>query len=195
MAKSILEYIEKAPIETNISITSNDITIEPSKEFLVKLRKNTYCGTHNEDVVEHIAKVLEMVDLIYVPDEKITTWEELVEKFFCKFYPESYDGEDSMLDEGKNWGIDPLDFLSNMNTTFKNHKKVDGRTQKKSEDPPNAESDSFFKTYNIRDVEEEFRQGELKRKNNNKDDVQPHKKISKTEKFDAVKYSLGPNEE
>ncbi|GKF18951.1 hypothetical protein Tco_0063869, partial [Tanacetum coccineum] len=61
---------------------------------------------------------------------EITTWEELVEKFFCRFYPESYDGEDEMLDEGENWGIDPLEFLSNMNTSFKNHKKVDRRTQK-----------------------------------------------------------------
>ncbi|GJU85331.1 reverse transcriptase domain-containing protein [Tanacetum coccineum] len=88
-----------------------------------------------------------MVDLIYVPgvdshqlrmkvfplsladdakewwisygDEKITTWEELVEKFFCRFYPESYDEEDEMLDEGDNWGIDPLEFLSNINTSFK----------------------------------------------------------------------------
>ncbi|GKA21837.1 hypothetical protein Tco_0707799, partial [Tanacetum coccineum] len=63
-------------------------------------------------------------------DGKITTWEELVEKFFYRFYPESYDREDEMLDEGENWGIDPLEFLSNVNTTFKNHKKFDGRTQK-----------------------------------------------------------------
>ncbi|GJT97922.1 hypothetical protein Tco_1093440 [Tanacetum coccineum] len=33
--------------------------------------------------------------------EEITTWEELVEKFFCRFYPKSYDGEDEMLDEGE----------------------------------------------------------------------------------------------
>ncbi|GJS55757.1 hypothetical protein Tco_0629119 [Tanacetum coccineum] len=71
-----------------------------------------------------------MVDLIYVPgadshqlrmkifplslgddakewwisegDGKITTWEELVETFICRFDPESYDGEDEMLDEGDN---------------------------------------------------------------------------------------------
>ncbi|GJV80163.1 hypothetical protein Tco_1516033 [Tanacetum coccineum] len=63
-------------------------------------------------------------------DGKITTLEELVEKFFCRFYLESYDGEDEMLDEGKYWGIDPLEFLSNVNTSFKNHKKFDRRTQK-----------------------------------------------------------------
>ncbi|GJT44506.1 hypothetical protein Tco_0953221 [Tanacetum coccineum] len=89
-----------------------------------------YHENHYEDVVDRIAKVLKMVDLIYVlgvdsyqlrikvfplsltddakewwisdGDEKITTWEELVEKFFCRFYPESYDGEDEMLDEREN---------------------------------------------------------------------------------------------
>ncbi|GJR21713.1 putative reverse transcriptase domain-containing protein [Tanacetum coccineum] len=94
----------------------------------------------NEDLVDHIAKVLEMLDLINVPgvdshqmrmkvfplsladdaeqwwknkeEGKINTWEELVEKIFYKFYPESYDGEEEMLDEGDNWGIDPLKFIS-----------------------------------------------------------------------------------
>ncbi|GKA43522.1 hypothetical protein Tco_0736246 [Tanacetum coccineum] len=123
-------FMEKAPTKSNLSIASNNINIEPSKEFLVELRKNIYHGTYNEDVVDHIAKVLEMVDLIHIPgvdshqvrmkvfplslgddakewwisegDGKITTWEEFVEKFFCRFYPESYDGEDEILDEGDN---------------------------------------------------------------------------------------------
>ncbi|GKG57985.1 hypothetical protein Tco_0589596, partial [Tanacetum coccineum] len=38
-------------------------------------------------------------------------------------------------------------------------------------------------------------QGKMKRKDNDKDDKKPHKKICKTEKFEAIKYSLGPNEE
>ncbi|GKF70777.1 hypothetical protein Tco_0203834, partial [Tanacetum coccineum] len=150
--------MEKAPTESNLSITSNDINIELSKEFLVELRKNIYHGTYNEYVVDHIAKVLEMVDLIYIPvmdshqlrmkvfllsladdakewwiserDGKITSWEELVEKIFCKFYPESYDGEEEMLDEGDNWGIDPLEFISRINSSFDKHIKIDGRTKK-----------------------------------------------------------------
>ncbi|GJR32592.1 hypothetical protein Tco_1108824 [Tanacetum coccineum] len=121
------DNVEKAPTESNLSTTSNDINIKISKEFLVELRKNIYHGAYNKDVVDHIAKVLKMVDLIYVPgvdshqlrmkifplllandakewwisegDGKVTTWEELVEKFFCRFYPESYDREDEMLDE------------------------------------------------------------------------------------------------
>ncbi|GJY29689.1 hypothetical protein Tco_0405456 [Tanacetum coccineum] len=71
MAEPILyDNMEKAPTESNLSITSNDINIELSKEFLVELQKNIYHGTYNEDVVDHIAK---------------------------KFYPESSDGEDDLL--------------------------------------------------------------------------------------------------
>ncbi|GJT75084.1 hypothetical protein Tco_1041809 [Tanacetum coccineum] len=53
--------------EPNLSITSNNINIELNKEFLEELQKNTYHGWIDEDVVNHIAKVLEMVDLIHVP--------------------------------------------------------------------------------------------------------------------------------
>ncbi|GJW50144.1 hypothetical protein Tco_0091495 [Tanacetum coccineum] len=104
--------------------------MELNNEFLVELQKSAYHGWIDKDVVNHIAKVLEMVDLIYVPgvdshqlrmkvfplsladdarqwwinkgERKITDWEEFVEKFFCKFYRESYDGEQEMLDEGDN---------------------------------------------------------------------------------------------
>ncbi|GKA64095.1 reverse transcriptase domain-containing protein [Tanacetum coccineum] len=225
MTEPIFDDIEKAPTKPNLSITSNDIEIELNGKFLVELRKNMYQGTYNDDVVEYIAKVLKMVDLIYVPggEGKITTWEELVKKFFCRFYPESYDGEDEMLDEGENWGIDPLEFLSNVNMTFKNHKKFDGRTQKvifhswmngnwnkryvdnstscnnermesKYENPSNTAADSFFKTYNVRDIEKENERKQTKRKENN-DDKQPNKRRCKAEKFEAIQYSIGPNEE
>ncbi|GKC10880.1 hypothetical protein Tco_1007662, partial [Tanacetum coccineum] len=120
-------------------------------------KNNAYHGMFDEDVVDHIAKVLELLDLIKIPgvdshrlrmkvfhlsladdarqwwinekEGKITTWEELVEKFFCKFYLESHNGEDEMLDEGDNWRIDPLEFISRVNSSFENHMKVDGRTK------------------------------------------------------------------
>ncbi|GJS73563.1 hypothetical protein Tco_0706404 [Tanacetum coccineum] len=66
MTKPIFDDIEKAPTKPNLSITSNDIEIDVNEEFLVELRKNMYQGAYNDDVVEHIAKVLKMVDLIYV---------------------------------------------------------------------------------------------------------------------------------
>ncbi|GJT83052.1 hypothetical protein Tco_1057394 [Tanacetum coccineum] len=110
-----------------------------------------------------------------------------------------------MLDEGDNWGIDPLEFLLNINTSFKNHKKVDGRTKKvllhswmngnwnkryvdnsifssnerkesKYENPPDTTTDSFFKAYDIRDIEEKNGQGQLKCKDDNWNDNWPNKK-------------------
>ncbi|GKA45132.1 hypothetical protein Tco_0737928 [Tanacetum coccineum] len=117
------EYMEKAETKSNLSNTGNNINIELSKEFLTELQDNAYHGMHHEDVMDHIATINEGAG-------KITTWEELVEKFFCKFYPESYDGEEEMLDEGDNWGIDPFEFISQVNSSFDNHKKVNGRTKK-----------------------------------------------------------------
>ncbi|GJW40314.1 hypothetical protein Tco_0066159 [Tanacetum coccineum] len=159
MAELISEkYMEKAQTESHLSITSNDINIELNMEFLEELQVNAYHGWIDEDVINHIAMVLKMIDSIYIPgvdshqlrmkifplslaDEakqwwinegegKITIWEELIEKFFCKFYLESYDGEEEMLDKGDNWGIDPLKFISRVNSSFDKHMKMDGRTKK-----------------------------------------------------------------
>ncbi|GJV97790.1 hypothetical protein Tco_1549367 [Tanacetum coccineum] len=152
--------MKKAQTESNLFITNtnNDINIKLNKEFLTKLPNNAYHGIHHEDVVDHIAMVLEMLDLINIfgvdshqlrikvfplsladdtrqwwineREGKITTWEEHVEKFFCKFYPESYDGEEEILDKGNNWEIGPLEFISRVNSSFGNHRRVDGRTKK-----------------------------------------------------------------
>ncbi|GJY32417.1 hypothetical protein Tco_0415912 [Tanacetum coccineum] len=247
MAEPVLnKSMEKAQSESYLSITSNDIKINPSKEFLEELQKNTYHGWIDEDIIDHIAKVLKIVDLISVPgtdshqlrmkifplsltdearqwwiDEgegKITVWEEVVEKFFCKFYPDSYDGEDEMLDEGDNWGIDPLKLLSRVNSSFDKHTKIDGRTKKvlfhawmngnwnKRQidnsilSSNNTTSDSFFitnlKTHEKSNIGKEEEQSQTKRKYSNTSsttDEQPNKRKCKVEKFEAIQYSLGPN--
>ncbi|GKA57368.1 DNA-directed DNA polymerase [Tanacetum coccineum] len=41
---------------------------ETTKEFLMELQSIAYYGTFDEDVVDHIAKVLEMLDLIKIPN-------------------------------------------------------------------------------------------------------------------------------
>ncbi|GJW84965.1 hypothetical protein Tco_0158110 [Tanacetum coccineum] len=173
-----------------------------NKEFLEELQKNTYHGWIDEDVIDHIAK------------------EELVEKFFCKFYPDSYDKEDKMLNEGDNWGIDPLKFISRVNSSFDKHMKIDGRTKKvlfyawingswnkrRMDDSilssNNTSTNSFFKPYLIThgksDTEKEDEKSQTKRKYSNTSnsiDEQPNKRRCKAEKFEAIQYSLGPNEE
>ncbi|GJS74292.1 putative ribonuclease H-like domain-containing protein [Tanacetum coccineum] len=174
----------------------NDINIELSKEFLVELHKNAYHGWIDEDVMDHIAKVLEMIDLIYIPGEgKITVWEELIEKFFFKFYPESYDREEEMLDEGDNWGIDPLEFISRMNGSW-NKRRMDDSILSNN----NITTESFFKPCLITrgkcDTEKEDEQSQTKRKYSNTSiNEQPNKRMCKAEKFEAIQYSLVTNEE
>ncbi|GJU84256.1 hypothetical protein Tco_1291802 [Tanacetum coccineum] len=250
---NILEDIKRGPYSKKSTIrriqsldTPNDINIELNKEFLEELQMNAYHGWIDEDVINHIAMVLKMIDSIYIPgvdqlrmkifppsladeakqwwinegERKITVWEELVEKFFCKFYPESYDGEEEMLDEGDNWGIDPLEFISRVNSSFDKHMKMDGRTKKvlfhawmngdwnkrridKSVLRSNKRTtDSFFKPYLVThrksNTEKEGEQSQTKRKYSNTSnsiDEQPNKRRCKAEKFKAIQYLLGPNEE
>ncbi|GJZ64347.1 hypothetical protein Tco_0620768 [Tanacetum coccineum] len=118
---------------------------------------------------------------------KITVWEKLVENFFCKFYPESYDGEEEMLDEGDNWGVDPLEFILRINSSVDIHMKIDGRTKK-----------LYLITREKCDTKKEDEQSQTKRKYSNTSkfiDEQPNKRMCKAGKFEAIQYSLGPNEE
>ncbi|GKC07712.1 hypothetical protein Tco_0999322 [Tanacetum coccineum] len=95
--------------------------IKLSKELLIEIQSNAYHGKFDEDVVDHIAKVLKILDLIKIPnantdrlrvkvfplslagdakqwwidewDGKITAWEILVGRFFCKYFLLSCNGE------------------------------------------------------------------------------------------------------
>ncbi|GJY96303.1 hypothetical protein Tco_0513213 [Tanacetum coccineum] len=67
MAELILN---EARAEQNLaepSVESN-VKYELSEELLKELRKNTYCGRVEEDVVDHIAKIIKIVDLIKIAD-------------------------------------------------------------------------------------------------------------------------------
>ncbi|GKA00494.1 hypothetical protein Tco_0673044 [Tanacetum coccineum] len=191
MPEPILKkYMENAQAESNpTEPNTDDINIELNNEFLIELKNNAYHGMFDEDVVDHIAKINEGKEKL--PLGKI------VEKLFCKFYPKSHDGEEEMLDKGDNWGIDPLEFISRVNSSFENHMKVDRRTKKKSDygNPLNTATSSFFKAHDEHDIEEGNDLRQMKRKEDNKNDEQPNKRVCKAKKFKAMKYSLGPDEE
>ncbi|GJY83651.1 hypothetical protein Tco_0497027 [Tanacetum coccineum] len=66
----------------------------------------------------------------------------------------------------------------------------------------NTTTDSFFRPYLIThgksDTEKEDEQSQTKRKYSNISDPideQPNKRMYKAEKFEAIKYSFGPNKE
>ncbi|GJZ15578.1 hypothetical protein Tco_0551255 [Tanacetum coccineum] len=61
--------------------------------------------------------------------------------------------------------------------------------------PLNTATSSFFKAHGEHDIADGNELRQMKHKEDNKDDEQPNKRICKAEKFEAIKYSLGPNEE
>ncbi|GJU97536.1 hypothetical protein Tco_1326807 [Tanacetum coccineum] len=64
------ECIEKAQAESSLAKpnTNDDMNIELGKEFFIEIRSNAYHGMFDEDVVDHIAKILEILDLIKIPN-------------------------------------------------------------------------------------------------------------------------------
>nr|GEW98785.1 hypothetical protein [Tanacetum cinerariifolium] len=157
---------------------------------------------------------------------KITTWKELVEKFFCKFYPKSYEGEEEMLDEGNNWGIDSVEYISHVNISFENHERVDRITKKvlfhswlngslnkrrmndnilSSSDPTtNSILEPYLKTREKNNTGKDDERRQMKRKwkdanleanntSNTLNNERLNKRMCNADRFEAIKYSLGPN--
>nr|GEY38981.1 hypothetical protein [Tanacetum cinerariifolium] len=69
------ECMENARTKSSLSNTNtnDDVDIELSKEFLMELKCNSYHGTFNEDVVDHIAKDLAKKEIDNV-GELSTIW-------------------------------------------------------------------------------------------------------------------------
>nr|GEU85489.1 hypothetical protein [Tanacetum cinerariifolium] len=93
----------------------NDMPPRNNKELLTELRNNAYNEAEANDAVDHITRFLEIIDLVKIPNvstkqlcvlafpysltgksrrwwmhegnDKITSWVELVDKFFYKYYP------------------------------------------------------------------------------------------------------------
>ncbi|GKE27012.1 hypothetical protein Tco_1442396, partial [Tanacetum coccineum] len=130
---------------------------ELGDEFLKILRDNAFNGTNRDDVVDHTTKVLAILELIKIPnvdpnqlrihvfplsltgaarkwwideiDGKITTWEGLVENFFHKYYPLSHTCKNTLINDDVDKGPDYLDFINWLNSKFRNHRRMDGKTK------------------------------------------------------------------
>ncbi|GJS30307.1 hypothetical protein Tco_0490927 [Tanacetum coccineum] len=115
-------------------------------EFLKILRDNSFNGMDGSDVTDHIAKVLEITEWIKIPNvdndelrlqvflkslsedaEKwlsnegtTTTWMELVDKFFHKYYPLSH-AYKSKIPDDLDHGTDYFEFLYWLASKFDNH--------------------------------------------------------------------------
>ncbi|GJW33300.1 hypothetical protein Tco_0053332 [Tanacetum coccineum] len=117
MAKLILNKAqEQNPTKPR---DENNLKIKFSKELLTGLQNNTFSGRNEEDVIGHIGKVLKILDLVKITDvdpfqlrmkafplslskgakewwmnegnRNISTWEELVKKFYPLSCASNYD--------------------------------------------------------------------------------------------------------
>ncbi|GJW34687.1 hypothetical protein Tco_0057607 [Tanacetum coccineum] len=72
MAETMEQYMSKTRTDYGSGVARPKIEEEDSFElkgqFLKELRENTFSGSDNENVNEHIEKVLEIVDLFHVPN-------------------------------------------------------------------------------------------------------------------------------
>ncbi|GJS76308.1 hypothetical protein Tco_0726189 [Tanacetum coccineum] len=131
MTKPILN---EARVERNLaepSIESN-VKCELGEELLKELRSNTYSGRVEEDVVGHIAKVLEILDLMKIAgvnpfQHRMKTFPLSLFGDARKWWMNEGDGKNQHLGR---IGRDPLEFITWMNSKFKDHKKVDETTKR-----------------------------------------------------------------
>nr|GEY65108.1 hypothetical protein [Tanacetum cinerariifolium] len=166
------ECMKKAQADCNSSLAKPKININAkiklSKEHLKELRNNAYNRSEEEDVVDHIAKVLERLDSIKIPNvdtdrlrvhtdaarkwwinegsDKITAWSELVGEFFCKYYPLSRASKNNVISNDDDDGPDYFEFVKRGS----NNKLMDDIISSDEEweesdygNPPNTDADSF----------------------------------------------------
>ncbi|GJY17521.1 hypothetical protein Tco_0389012 [Tanacetum coccineum] len=131
-------------------------TIEIGDEFVKILQDNAFNGVDGGDVIEHIAKVLEILEWIKMPDvdkdrlrlhifpislnrrakewwdneikDTITTWKDLSKKFFHKYYPLSLTYHSKIPDD-LDKGTYYLEFLEWLGSKFKNHWNMEENTK------------------------------------------------------------------
>ncbi|GKA11124.1 hypothetical protein Tco_0690557, partial [Tanacetum coccineum] len=103
------ECMEKAQVESSLAKpkTDNNVKNELSKEHLKELRNNAYSRTKGEDVVNHIAKVLEISNLIKIPNMDT----------------------DRLCVDDEDKEANYLEFINWLNSKCKDHKSMDGTTK------------------------------------------------------------------
>ncbi|GJV72479.1 hypothetical protein Tco_1492474 [Tanacetum coccineum] len=178
--------MEKAQADRDSSLAKPKININAkikvSEEHLKELRNNAYSGSEEKDVIDHIAKVLEILDSIKIPNMDTDRLRvhvfplSLTGRFFCKYYPLSRASKNNVISNDEDNGPDYFEFVTWLNSKFKDHRRMDGVTKSalwhswvieggNSElmddivssdeeweeydygNPPNTATDSFFKPY------------------------------------------------
>ncbi|GJX37409.1 hypothetical protein Tco_0250712 [Tanacetum coccineum] len=169
MAKPILiKAQEQNPAEPK---DESNIKIEFSKELLTELQNNTFSGRSEEDVIRHIGKVLEILDLVKITD--VDPFQLRMKAFLL-----------SLSKEQKNeyaeheYGNPPKDSfpISYLNINNEKHKNCYYGN--------NGDADKFSgMDLNGAPLSE------------NIINEQPNEEICRVDKFEVIRYTIGGNEE
>ncbi|GJZ06895.1 hypothetical protein Tco_0540688 [Tanacetum coccineum] len=182
-----------------------------SDEFLKILQDNTFNGMDGGDVVDHIAKVLEITEWIKMPNvennelrlrvflkslsgdakiwwnneinETTITWGELNDNFFHKYYPLSHTCKNKIPDDLDD-GTDYFEFICWLASKFDNYWEIDKNTK-----------NGLWEFYEAKDIYEVINSEYslipilARRDINNLDE------LCRTEEFTVIRHSIGNNEE
>ncbi|GJT85644.1 hypothetical protein Tco_1067361 [Tanacetum coccineum] len=77
MAETMEQYMSKTRADYGSGVSRPKIKdkyhFELKGQFLKELRENTFSGSNHEDAIEHIEKVLKIVDLFHILDSRGAT--------------------------------------------------------------------------------------------------------------------------
>ncbi|GJX58767.1 hypothetical protein Tco_0290157 [Tanacetum coccineum] len=127
----------------------------------------------DEDVVDHIAKVLELLDLIKIPGVDS-------HRLRMKVFPLS------LADDARQWWIN-----EGWNKRRMDNRILSNREWKESDygNPLNTTTDSFFKAHDERNIKEGNELRQIKRKGDNRNDEKPIKRdLAAKKSMKLVKY-------
>ncbi|GJZ66943.1 hypothetical protein Tco_0630183 [Tanacetum coccineum] len=193
MAKPILDEarVKQCLVELK---TNNDVKFKLSMKLLTELCNNAYSERVEEDVVDHIAKILEILDLIKIAN---------VDPFQLRMKVFRL----SLAGDARKWWMNEGDGKINTREELRKIFSEDEWKETGYEKPHNTNDNSILEPYldahnkNARNERNPMKcngdTSELEKAPhpNNMNDAQPNERICKTEKFKVIKYSLGPNEE
>ncbi|GJQ91029.1 hypothetical protein Tco_0002168 [Tanacetum coccineum] len=136
MAETIEQYMSKTQTDYGSGVVrpkiDNKYQFELKGQLLKELRENTFSGLDNEDANEHIEKVLEIVDLFYVPN--IT-----VDQLMLRVFPISLTRAVSRWLRNEPTGS--IKTWEDLETKFLNKYCLPGRTAKKMEEINNFQQE------------------------------------------------------
>ncbi|GJQ94170.1 hypothetical protein Tco_0005309 [Tanacetum coccineum] len=203
--------------------TNGDTKIEISTELIMMVRNNAFNGAETNDAVDHITRFLQIINLVKIPNvnieqlcfltfpysltgeahrwwvhegnSKITSWVEIVDKFFYKYYPLSRASKSNDAN-----GYDNITLFDDGDSSDDNCDKsnlINHHDTSPFLYPYQTAKNEGIQRHHMKSNDnnsgtENFIQNDAPYSGNNN---QGNEWICRVDKFEVIKYSIGYNEE